>query len=143
MSFAADKSINIADRVDVLLVSTSSLAVLNCACYGFSLRHNHSSKLGNASLVRQGRCYRNLLGSGRAPEFLSVFVVFGCFPEVSGRLSYPPHGPMLRSAFLWLCFCRHKPWPQCALECHLAETVRSILAQILSLSDLGPGTNIW
>ncbi len=44
------------------------------------------------------------LGRGRVPDFLWVFVVFGRFPWVSGRVSYPL-GLILESAFLWPCFC--------------------------------------
>ncbi len=36
----------------------------------------------------------------RVPGFLSVFGVLGCFPLVSGQVSYPP-GPILESVFLW------------------------------------------
>ena len=42
------------------------------------------------------------------PEFLWVFRFFGRFPLVFGLVSYPP-GPILESAFLWLCFYRQKP----------------------------------
>ena len=38
----------------------------------------------------------------------SDFWVFGRFPGVSCRVSYPP-GPILESVFLWRCFCRQKP----------------------------------
>ncbi len=38
----------------------------------------------------QGFDTENSLGRGRVPEFLSVFVVSGCFPWVPGLVSYPP-----------------------------------------------------
>ncbi len=47
------------------------------------------------------------LGRGSVPEFLSVFGVFGRFPWVSGRVSYPP-GPILGSVLLLRFVCRQK-----------------------------------
>ncbi len=49
-------------------------------------------------------CLRPGASRGRVPEFLSVFEVLGRFLSVSGQVSYPL-GPILKSAFLWRCFC--------------------------------------
>ena len=71
----------------------------------FSTREN-ASPLEETPLLSRKRfsSRETLLGRGRVPEFLLVFVVFGRFPSVFGRVSYPP-GPILESVFLWRCFC--------------------------------------
>ncbi len=75
---------------------------------------------GRSCTYGKGVDTQTLLGRGKVPEFLWVFEVFGRFPSVSGRVSYPP-GPILGSAFLWRCFCRQKP--PCMLSLFLMRTL--------------------
>ncbi len=48
------------------------------------------------------------VGRGRVLDFLGFFCVCWSF-SLSSRPAFQPPGPILRSAFLWRCFCRHKP----------------------------------
>ncbi len=60
----------------------------------------------NCSTMRALR-QKPLRSGARFLIFCGFGFLFGRFPWVSGRASYPP-GSILGSVFLWLCFCRQK-----------------------------------
>jgi hypothetical protein len=69
-------------------------------------RDTPTSKSCRARL--HGKGIQKPLRSGKVPEFLWFFGVFGRFPWLPGWVSYAP-GPILESVFPWLGFCRQKP----------------------------------